>query len=41
LPRGADLGHEAPHDEGVALLREVRSELGAGYDVKFAHDLDA
>lgn len=39
---GEDLAHEeAWHAEGLALLKEVRSELGAEYDVKLAHDLDA
>ena len=29
------------HNEGLALLADLRSELGPGYDIKFAHDLDA
>jgi hypothetical protein len=39
---GNDPEHEAEwHNEGLALLAELRSELGPGYDIKFAHDLDA
>lgn len=29
------------HNEGLALLADLRSELGPAYDIKFAHDLDA
>lgn len=37
-----DPEHEAAwHSEGLALLTELRRELGPGYDIKFAHDLDA
>jgi hypothetical protein len=32
---------QAWHDEGLRLLRELRSELGPGFDIKFKHDLDA
>ena len=34
--------HEvAWHHEGLALLAELRRELGPNYDIKFCHDLDA
>ena len=37
-----DPEHEAAwHREGLALLTDLRSELGPGYDIKFAHDIDA
>ncbi|MFL6064211.1 MAG: hypothetical protein ACJ72G_06030 [Friedmanniella sp.] len=37
-----DPEHEAAwHNEGLALLSELRRELGPGYDIKFSHDLDA
>lgn len=37
-----DPEHEAAwREEGLALLTELRSELGPGYDIKFSHDLDA
>jgi hypothetical protein len=32
---------QAWHDEGLALLAELRCELGPGYDIKFSHDLSA
>jgi hypothetical protein len=32
---------KAWHNEGLALLAELRAELGPGYDIKFAHDLTA
>ena len=37
-----DPEHEVAWDEeALALLAELRSELGPGYDVKYAHDLNA
>lgn len=37
-----DPQHEAAwHAEGLALLADLRAELGPDYDVKFSHDLDA
>lgn len=37
-----DPEHEAAwHKEGLALVTDLRSKLGLGYDIKFAHDLDA
>ena len=37
-----DPEHEADwHREGLALLADLRSEFGPGYDIKFPHDLDA
>jgi hypothetical protein len=37
-----DPEHEAAwHDEGLALLADLRTELGPGYDIKFSHDLEA
>ncbi|GAA1436912.1 hypothetical protein GCM10009616_37790 [Microlunatus lacustris] len=34
--------HEAAWDkEALALLADLRSELGPGYDIKYAHDLNA
>ena len=39
---GDDPQHEAAwHDEGLALLADLRTELGPDYDIKFSHDLDA
>lgn len=32
---------QAWHDEGLALLGDLRTELGTMFDIKFAHDLDA
>jgi len=37
-----DPEHEAAwHEEGLALLAELRRELGPAYDIKFSHDLNA
>lgn len=37
-----DPQHEASwHDDGLALLADLRAELGPDYDIKFSHDLDA
>jgi hypothetical protein len=37
-----DPQHEAAwHAEGLALLADLRAELGPDYDIKFSHDLDA
>ncbi|HEX8508348.1 MAG TPA: hypothetical protein VF635_02460 [Propionibacteriaceae bacterium] len=39
---GDDAAHEeAWHNEGLALLAELRRELGPSYDIKYSHDLDA
>ena len=37
-----DPQHEAAwHQEGLALLADLRAQLGPDYDIKFSHDLDA
>ena len=37
-----DPEHEEAWDrEALALLADLRSELGPGYDIKFVHDLEA
>ncbi len=39
---GDDPEHESAWDgEGLALLADLRTELGPGYDIKYAHDLNA